>query len=260
MRLSSSSSTPPAPAPSPAPAMHSSPASSAPSMPSAPSHTFTPSSSPSTNTVHSAPTFTHSAPVHDSAPLTPRSYEVVSTVGEKAATGTPVAKPADPVNSTSELRVNKNPEQKPISAPPVQSDLRKRMCHAGLPCEESAPQPPQQASLRHCTVGADCGCPPGQTNSKSGCVANPVSKNQQSCAPGTNWNGSACVLSNDCPAGQNWNGAQCVAMVCPAGQIRRGPSCVADCTGAMGLTAGKIAEVRSAHRLKDVHVGKVHPA
>ena len=250
---SSSSSSPPAPAPAPtpAPAMHSSPAPSAPSMPSAPSHTFTPgpSSLPS-GPAHSAPTFTPPAPVH-AAPPASSGTEVISTVGEKAATGTPATKPTDPMKSTSELRVNKNPEPRPVSAPPAQSDLRKRMCHAGLPCTDSTPQPPQQDSLRHCMVGADCGCPPGQINSKNGCVANPVSNNQQSCAPGTSWNGSACVQSNDCPAGQNWNGMQCAAIVCPAGQIRQGPSCVADCTGATGLTAGKVAEVRMARQDRD---------
>lgn len=248
----SSSPPGPAPAPSPAPAMHSSPPPSAPSMPSAPSHTFTPSVSPSTNApVHSAPTLPHSTPVHESAPPTSRSNQTINPVGEKGALGSPQAKAPDPVKSTSDLRVNKNPEQAPVSAPPVQSDLRKRMCHAGLPCEESTPQPPQKDSLRHCMVGADCGCPPGQTNSKGGCVATPVSKSQQSCDPGTSWNGSSCVQTSDCPAGQSWNGAQCASIVCPAGQIRRGASCVADCTGATGFTAGKIAEVRSARQVKD---------
>lgn len=247
-----SSAPAPAPAPSPAPAMHSSPPPSAPSMPSAPSHTFAPSPSASPSAPsHSAPTFTHSAPVHDSAPPESRSKEVISTVGGRGIPVSPTVKPPDPVKSTSDLRVNKNPEPKAGSAPPVESDLRKRMCHAGLSCEESTPQPPQNDSLRHCKVGADCGCPPGQTNSKGGCVATPVSKNQQSCAPGTNWNGSSCVQTNDCPAGQSWNGAQCASIVCPAGQIRRGTSCEADCTGATGLTAGKIAEVRSARHDKD---------
>jgi len=256
---SSSSSSTPAPAPSPAPAMHSSPAPSAPSMPSAPSHTSTPSapshtftpSSPSpvnSPSMHSAPPPSRSAP--ESTPLISRSKEAFGTGGTKETIVPQPAKPDDSAKATLDLRVNKNPEPKP-GLVPAQSDLRKRICEGGLPCKESTPQPPQNDSLRHCLVGGECKCPAGQSYSNGGCVASSVSKNQSSCGPGTSWNGSSCVQSNDCPAGQNWNGAQCAPITCPAGQIRRGASCVADCTGATGFTAGKAAEVRSARRDKD---------
>ena len=258
---SSSSSTAPAPAPAPsaAPAMHSSPVPSAPSMPSTPSHTFTPrapSHTPTPSTpsrvdspsMHSAPAPSHSTA--ESAP-TIRGKEVFITVGTKDTIVTPPAKAGEPPKATFDLRVNKNPEPKPGPVVPVQSDLRKRICEGGLPCKDSAPQPPQNDSLRHCLVGIECKCPAGQSYSNGGCVANTVSKTAGTCAPGTSWNGSSCVQSYDCPAGQSWNGVQCASIVCSAGQIRRGASCVADCTGVTGFTAGKIAEVRSARRDKD---------
>ena len=232
-----------APAASPAPATHSASAATPSSM--GPSHTVEmihPSVS-NASSVHSAPTMpsamsTTHEPGIGSAKINANDSAVRTKAGEI------------PLPTAGNRVLGESPSNAP--AKPVGDDLRKSLCDGG-PCKEAAvqPAPPAKDDLRRCKVG-ECKCGPGETSTKNGCVANPISpvtKNQ--CSAGTTWNGSSCVTNTDCPAGQSWNGVSCGPTVCSAGKVLRGSRCEIDCSMATAGTATYIALVRNARMERD---------
>jgi hypothetical protein len=241
------------PAPSPAPSFSPPPASSAPSI----SHSA-PSAPVSTPVMHSAPSPSPSPSpmqsVMSSSSISSNSTHNAPESGPQSGTAGNISAKSPAISKIADDRAVETPALKK----PAESDLRHPVC-AGGKCPELAPvfqktPPPQNDALRHCLT-AECKCPPGQSQGKGGCVANPtnptVTKNE-TCSAGTAWNGSSCVSTNEvCPAGQTWDGALCTIASCPAGKILRGGACMEDCTLTNAQAYAKVPDVQNARRDRD---------
>lgn len=239
------------PAPSPAPSFSPPPAPSAPSIshsePSAPAPVSAPAihsapePSPSPNPMHSS--ITSSDTTSSSARSAPES-KTQSDAAKDESAKTPAANKITSEDTTVET---------PAMKKPAESDIRRPVCIGGkcpVFSEVQSSQPPQD-DLRRCTL---CKCPPGQSQGKGGCVANPTNPvtKTETCSAGSSWNGSSCVPSNEiCPAGQAWDGARCTLVSCPAGRILRGGACMEDCGLTNARADGLIPNVRSARQDRD---------
>lgn len=232
------------PAPSPAPSFSRPPASSAPSSshsePSAPA----PVSAPA---VHSAPAPSASpSPTASSATTSNSARNAPESKPESDAAKNVLAKPP----AADKIVPDEHGSQSPAIKKPVESDLRHPVCF-GEKCPDVASkvqnaQPPQD-DLRRCIL---CKCPPGQSQGKAGCVANPTKT--ETCTARSSWNGSSCVPTNEiCPAGQAWDGARCNIASCPAGKILRAGTCMEDCSLTNTRADGLIPNVRSARQNRD---------
>jgi hypothetical protein len=242
-----SGSAPSAPASNPAPS---------PSLSSAPSISH---SAPSAPAPVSAPAF-HSAPVPSPSPSPMHSSMPSSATTSNSARSAPESKPQSDAAGNGQARTpaadkivsDDRASQSPAIKRPVESDLRHRVC-AGGKCPDVSSEA-QNDALRHCLT-AECKCPPGQSQGKGGCVANPTNPpvtKTGTCAAGSAWNGSSCVPTNEiCPAGQSWDGARCTIASCAAGKVLRAGACMEDCSLTNAQAYARIPEVQSARRDRD---------
>jgi len=224
------------------------------SPPSAPPPSAAPSSATAAPALSSAPSVSTTAPSagasHGSAPsapangaesrIAPSSSSTVSrgsiTPPTESRSGATVASPTheprtDPGRLIPDQKVSG--ETRIVSAPRVGQDspekervmkpgppeLRHRICDNG-PCKEKGTEwkaDPPRSDLRHRICPAwGCGCPPGKTAGKGGCIANspvaqPFAQSADQCRAGETWNGAACTPSYNCAASERWNGVRCVA-------------------------------------------------
>lgn len=266
---SGTSSTPSAPAASPAPAAAPSPShSSSPS--STPSSSSSSSSSSSHSSMSSAPASVHE---NHSAPSSGATFSHTPNSAASETHSAPSASrvrqpdtervtPDQRVSGESRIvgapRIGEHPVEKPEEPKPAEPDLRHRVCE-GAECKEPAKVEPPQPDLRHrvCVTG-NCGCPPGQTAGKGGCVTPPPptppagvnDTRATGCETGTVWNGTACASApGNCPVGLVWNGVSCAPYrQCRAGETWDGTRCVstpAECAGYEGRAAPLVMELRN---------------
>ncbi|SRR5579871_465029 len=238
------------PAPSPAPSF-SPPPSSAPSIshsePSAPASVSAP-------VIHSAPEPGPSPnPMHSAMPASDTTFNSVRNAPESKPQSDTAKDVTPKAPATNKITSDDRPVETPALKKPAESDIRHPVCFGGKCSVASEVQnaQPAQDDLRHCIL---CKCPPGQSQGKGGCVANPTNPptRSENCSAGTSWNGSSCVPTNEiCPTGQSWNGGRCTVASCPAGKILRGGTCMEDCSLTDSRADGLIPNVRNARQNRD---------